>query len=108
MTFADKSDSGSRNRSSRSDCCGKGDLEEVKEEKKKSLTTTENPSDINNQGFKMSSGCGLSSSSTTIFGGLCSSNTRRPSMFTAKYRLREERKKVSYQYTNCKTFSVLY
>lgn len=45
----------------------------------------------------MSSGtCGLSSSSSSIFGGLCSGNSRRPSMFTAKYRLREERKKVSF------------
>ncbi|CAL8111740.1 unnamed protein product [Orchesella dallaii] len=40
-----------------------------------------------------SSVCGLSSTAS-IFGGLCSGNNRRPSMFTAKYRLREERKKV--------------
>ncbi|XP_021944450.1 uncharacterized protein LOC110842896 [Folsomia candida] len=33
-------------------------------------------------------------SSSSIFGGLCSGNSRRPSMFTAKYRMREERKKV--------------
>jgi len=44
--------------------------------------------------WKMSSTCGLSSSSSSIFGGLCSGNTRRPSMFTAKYRQREERKKI--------------
>lgn len=53
---------------------------------------TSNSTNCNQINMSSSISCGVSSSS--IFGGLCSGNTRRPSMFTAKYRMREERKKV--------------